>query len=328
LDKIERLINLTACLLETRKPVPFESLKQTVYRGVSKGDISVRRMFERDKDELREMGIEIETVTSTLGDEQAYIIPRDRYYLPHIALAPDERVALTMVSRLFLGSGTPFSVPAQLALLKLAFEEQSAAGEVPHVHWVETPRDSELLGDMLDGLMRRKCLTFSYRALGAAEPVSREVEPYGLFNRGGAWYMVGMCHLRGEVRCFKLERITSDVDVNQAQPKTPDFEVPVGFDMHAEIDWERGGSPETDLEAKVMFRPRLAFAAATGVARPVKGKTQPDGSLLASYKVSDAEQFVDWVLGFGTDALITSPPELRDIAREKLSGVLKGLEQK
>jgi predicted DNA-binding transcriptional regulator YafY len=254
LDKIERLLNLTACLLEARRPLTFCDLKDTVYKGLSRSENSLKRMFERDKDELREMGIEVETVESAYSDETGYIIPRDKYYLPHIDLEPQERVALTMVSRLFLGAGTPFSVPAQLALLKLAFEEQGAAEEVPHVHWVETPRDSELLGDILDSLLRRKFLTFTYRSLGADAPVEREVEPYGLFNKDGAWYFVGQCHLRGEVRCFKLERIASGVEVNPKNPKTPDFEVPEFFDMHAAIDWDRPLEGRVQFEAKVVFK--------------------------------------------------------------------------
>jgi len=325
MDKIERLINLTACLLETSRPVSYEELKKTVYRGEPKSENALKRMFERDKDELRDMGIDIEAVTTEWGDETGYIIPRDRYYLPHIELDPDERVALTVVSRLFLGSGTPFSVPAQLALLKLAFEEQSEPGEVPHVHWIETPRDNELLGDILDALMRRKIVTFSYRSMGADAPVERDVEPYGLFNKGGAWYFIGLCRLRDDVRCFKLERIVSAVSVNQTQPKTPDFEVPEGFDMHAEIDWERPGRSGPDIKAKVLFKPRLSFAAAAGGTPVVSENRQADGSLEVTYKIADAEEFVEWVLGFGTDALILSPYVLRDIARERVEGVLKGL---
>ncbi|MHB8895745.1 MAG: helix-turn-helix transcriptional regulator [Candidatus Geothermincolia bacterium] len=328
MDKIERLINLTACLLETRRPVSFDDLKKTVYRGVSVSDNALKRMFERDKDELREMGIEVETVNPVLGDEAGYIIPVDKYYMPHLDLDPDERVALTVVSRLFLGSGTPFSVPAQLALLKLAFEEQSAQGEVPHVHWVETPRDSELLGDILDALMRRKFVSFSYRALGADAPLEREVEPFGLFNKGGAWYVIGLCHLRDEVRCFKLERITSGVSINQGQPKTPDFNVPEGFDMHAEIDWERPGKCKPEIMAKVLFKPRLSFSARAGSMPVVSEKTRPDGSLEVTYDVADAGEFVEWVLGFGTDALIESPAALRDIARERVEGILTGLKTK
>lgn len=322
MDKIERLINLTACLLDTRKPVPFADLKQTVYRGLSRSDTSVKRMFERDKDELREMGIDVEAVEAESG-EPGYIIPRDTYYMPHVDLEPDERVALTMVSRLFLGSGTPFSVPAQLVLLKLAFERQ-AAGEVPHVHWVESPRDSELLGAMLDALMRNKCVTFSYRSLGADEPVEREVEPYGLFNKGGAWYLIGMCRLRGGLRSFKLERIASGVEVNPANPKTPDFDLPAAFDMSSEIDWEWPGRRGPKTKAKVVFESRLAFAASTGNLEPTARKPLPGGRLEATYEVGDAEGFVDWVLSFGEDAMIKTPAALRGIAREKLEGILKG----
>lgn len=327
MDKIERLINLTACLLETRKPVPFEQLKETVYRGLSVSENALKRMFERDKDELREMGIDVEAVTTEWGDETGYLIPRDKYYLPHIDLEPDERVALTMVSRLFLSSGTPFSVPAQLALLKLAFE-QTAADEVPHVHWVESPRDSELLGDVLDSLMRRKFVTFSYRALGADEPVQREVEPYGLFNKGGAWYFVGMCHLRNDIRCFKLERVSSSIEVNPRNPKTPDFEVPAGFELHNEIDWERPARTRAGIKSRVLFSPRLSFAAATGTSTVVSEKREKDGSLEATFEVLDAGGFVDWVLGFGTDAVIKAPASLKALARARLEGVLAGLEGK
>ncbi len=321
MDKIERLINLTACLLETRRPVSYAELKNTVYRGVSKTENAVKRMFERDKDELREMGIEVETVNTEQAGEVAYIIPRDRYYLPHLQLDPDERVALTMVSRLFLGSGTPFSVPAQLALLKLAFEEQAAPAEVPHVHWVDTPRGGELLGEILDALVRRKTLTFTYRALSGEEPAERTVEPYGLFNKNGAWYLVGFCRLRGDTRSFKLERIVGAVTANQSQPKTPDFDLPEDFDLRSATDWGWPGAGGDHLEAKVLFKARLAFAAAAGGPEPVSRRERADGGLEAAYLVNDPAEFVEWVLGFGPDAVILSPEPLREMVRLKVGSL-------
>jgi proteasome accessory factor B len=328
MDKIERLINLTACLLETRKPLTFDELKQTVYRGQSRSENALHRMFERDKEELRDMGIDVETSRNEYDDEPGYMIPTKKYYLPHLDFEPDERVALTMVSRLFLGSGTPFSMPAHLALLKFAFEKQDAAGEVRHVHWVSSPRDGKLLGDILDGLLRRKTVTFTYRALASDEAVTREVEPYGLFNKMGAWYFIGLCRLRDDVRCFKLDRMTSDVRVNEKNPRTPDFALPEGFRMQEAINWEwppRGGP---DIQAKVVFKPRLAFAASSGGTPAGAQKRKADGSLEVTYKVSDPEAFVDWVLGFGTDARIASPKALKEMARERLEGILEGLNKK
>jgi proteasome accessory factor B len=327
MNKIERLINLTAYLLDSDKPITLDELKDTVYKGQSGGG-ALRRMFERDKEELREMGIDVKAVKRGDGDEVGYTIERNEYYLPHLDLSPEQRVALTMVSRLFLGSGTPFSGPAHSALLKLAFDADAGAGlpaeeKVPHVHWIGVPREREALSDILEGLVRRKLLTFSYRSLDAKEPAEREVEPYGLFNRDGHWYLAGKCHLRGEIRCFRLDRIASEVRVNPASPRTPDFAVPSNFDIEKEANWDWPlPCEEEDVEARVRFSSRLAFAHTSARAPVVAVKRQRDGSLEVTYEVADPEQFVDWVLEFGIDARIVAPPELVNMARERLQAVL------
>lgn len=329
MEKIERLINLTAYLLDRERPVALSELKETVYRDQSSGDVALRRMFERDKEELRDMGIEVRTVPLEPEGETGYTISKDEYYLPHLDLAPEERVALNMVSRLFLGSGTPFSVHAHSALMKLAFEEEGRVEKVPHIQWVGTPRERETLSEIIDGLTRRKLLFFSYRALDVSEPVEREVEPYGLFNRHGHWYLVGICHLRGETRCFKLDRIVSGIRVNTSNPRTPDFEVPEDFDLREETRWEwpppRG---EEDVVARVRFSPRLSFIHSQARSPIVSEKRDGVGGLEVTYEIADPEQFVDWVLELGTDAQVLSPPELREMIADRLDGLLSGLEEK
>ena len=327
MDKTERLINLTAFLLDTRRPVAFEELGDTVYQdqpsGTKAQKNAVHKMFERDKEELREMGIDVEVQRIEQTGEEGYIIPRDNYYLPHLDFDPQERVALTMVSRLFLGSGTPFSGPAHSALLKLAFEG-GAADDALRVHWVESSGGREALGAILDGLMRRKALKFSYRALDASEPKEREVEPYGLFNRQGYWYLVGRCHFRQEIRSFKLDRIVSRVKVNENRPRTADFEVPESFDIGDEACWKwQIPGEEGKIEAGLIFSPRLAFARGSGPAMVLSEKRRKDGSLEVTFEVADPEQFIEWVLGFGMDARIVSPAELQQLVVERLTGVLK-----
>ena len=325
MEKIERLINLTAYLLETARPVTFEQLQRTVYVDASGNEQALHRMFERDKDELREMDIEVRTETLEASGETGYTILRDEYYLPHLELSPAEKVALTMVSRLFLGSGTPFSGPAHSALLKFAFDEKGDVDvdPVPHVHWVGVPRDRRLLEVILDGLTERKDLKFSYRSLGSSEPVWREVSPYGLFNRRGSWYLVGLCHLRREIRSFKLDRVTSDIEVNRKKPHKPDFEVPDSFDLCSETRWEWPGehSGET-VTAQVRFEPRLAFGFSGGGARVEGSQRREDGSVDVTYVVGDPEEFVDWVLEFGAGARILAPSGLVDLITERIRGVL------
>lgn len=325
MNKIERLINLTAVLLDSGKPLTIEQLRETVYRDQSRSPNALRRMFERDKEELRDMGIDIEVVPGVWEDEAGYTISKDTYYLPHLDLVPEEQVALRMVSRLFLGSGTPFSGPAQSALMKLAFDQGAEAPEeVPHIYWVESHPERELLTAILDGIVRRKLLTLSYRSLDAGEPTVREIEPYGLFNRRGYWYLIGLCHLRNEIRCFKLDRVASRIEVNPRKPRTPDFEVPPGFDIQKEASWEWPlPKEEEDVVARVVFSPRLAFAHSTGSANVLSTRRFKDGRLEATYEVADPEQFIDWVLEFGVDARIVAPRELIDMAKERLAGILE-----
>ena len=240
MEKIERLINLTAYLLDRRQPVTLEQLSTTVYAGHEGGGEALRRMFERDKDELRDMGIEVEAVSAADGEDIGYTIQREKYYLPQVDLTPQESVALTMVSRLFLGSGTPFSGPAHSAMLKLAFDAETGrqGPQVPYMRWVDVPRDRELLDDILEALMRRKVLSFSYKSLDALEPLERQVEPYGLLSRGGSWYLIGRCRVREEVRCFKLDRISSKVLVNKTSPRSRDYDLPADFNLKEEARWE------------------------------------------------------------------------------------------
>lgn len=327
MDKIERLINLTAFLLDTRRPVAFEELGDTVYHDqpsrTKAQKNALHKMFERDKEELREMGIDVELQRIEQTGEEGYIIPRDKYYLPHLDLDPQERVALTMVSRLFLGSGTPFGGPAHSALLKLAFEG-GAADDALRVHWVESSGGREALGAILDGLMRRKTLNFSYRALDASEPKQRQVDPYGLFNRQGYWYLVGRCHFRQETRCFKLDRIVSKVKVNETRPRTADFDVPETFDIGEEACWKwPTPGEEGKIEAVVIFSSKLAFARGTGPAKVASEKRRKDGDLQVTFEVVDPEQFIEWVLGFGLDARIVSPAGLRELVVDRLTGVLR-----
>lgn len=329
MKKIERLVNLTAYLLETDRPVTFEQLRKTVYVDRSGDEDSLRRMFERDKDELREMGIEVRSETTPSGEEAGYIIPKGEYYLPHLELSPAEMVGITMVSRLFLGSGTPFSGPAHSALLKFEFDEEDEGDpvdRVPHVHWVGVPRDRQLLEEILEGLTRHKKLTFSYRSMDASEPVKRVVDPYGLFNRSGSWYLVGFCNRRGEVRSFKLDRVTSRVEVNRKAPHTPDFEVPDSFDLQSETAWEWPRLlARKKVTARVRFEPRLALGFSGGGAMEESGRQLEDGSAEVTYAVGDPEEFVNWVLEFGAGARVLSPPELVELISDRLRGALEAV---
>src|ERR1051325_10387213 len=92
---LERLINLVALLLETTRPLTFEEIRSTL-PAYQQGDASAaKRMFERDKDVLREIGIPVELeATDSWEVEQGYRIRKDHYYLPQVSFTPEEVWAL------------------------------------------------------------------------------------------------------------------------------------------------------------------------------------------------------------------------------------------
>lgn len=329
--KIERLIKLAAYLLDSDRPVTLERLRDTVYSEYDNGcedSDALRRMFERDKDELREIGIEIAVVHDESEDVPGYIVYSNDYYLPPVELLPEERVGINIVSRLFLGKGTPFSALANSALLKLEFDDAPEEIEevFPVFHWVSSREDGRMLNAVLDGITRRKTIKFSYRSLNADEPSGRIVSPYGLFNREGAWYVVGLCKYRGEVRSFKFDRIESKVEVNSKNPHKPDYEVPPDFDLRKEACWEWPlALGEEDVKACVRFKEPLAssFSGTGMMIDDVSVKS--DGCVEVTYIVGDPEEFVNWIFEFGENARILYPEELVKMARRLLWEVLEAV---
>lgn len=105
-EPLERLLNLVGLLLETKQPLTFEQIRATL-EAYAKGNLdSAKRMFERDKDLLRDFGVPLELVDIDVwGGEQGYLIPKDKYYLPEIAFTPEELGALLVAAQ--SGGRTP-----------------------------------------------------------------------------------------------------------------------------------------------------------------------------------------------------------------------------
>lgn len=290
----------------------------------------IRAMFERDKGSLIEMGVPLEVVTREDGQPGYRIIQgKDE----ELRLSADERLALATALRFFLGSGTPFSGPAMTLLLKLGYRcaDLSALDAVP-VSWLESPPTRDALNRLTDAIKRRKSVGFAYRSLGSERPRRHAVEPYGLISRDGRWYLVGRSDLHEGVVTFKLDRIESKVKVNELRPRSADFKVPLRFDVEKATTW---AWDDHSTDVKVRFGPRvdekgnLAYVYdSPPVSAPAKVKSfrsMKHQSLEVVYEVDYLYPFVDWLLGFGTDARAVSPREVVSLVKERLGGVLKGV---
>jgi predicted DNA-binding transcriptional regulator YafY len=289
---IERLLNLLAFLLTTGRPVSADEIRSTVAGYDQENDEAFRRMFERDKDLLRNMGIPLELrPTDAWEVEFGYVVPRDEYELPDPGLTDEERAALWLSAQVVRLGGQP-SGPE--ALLKLGGGAMSGAGEPLAA---DLGQSAASLAVVFQAVTERRVLSFSYRGR------ARRAQPYGLVHQRGHWYLVAS--EAGEVRAYRIDR-GSDYAV-EGSPGS--FDRPAGFRLREalpSLPWQAG---EEDLEAIVRFDPEVAWWARRQLAEPAS--ELPDGSLEARIHVANPAAFIGWLLAFEDHAEITSPEMLR-----------------
>lgn len=304
--KVERLVNLTIALLETRRPLTFAEIRRkTGYYDQSDAE-SARRMFERDKDDLRRLGVPVRTRSTDAFDvEQGYLVDRRDYELPDVNLSPDEVAALALAVRLTGEEGT------RLALTKLVARAPDPAElQVAATTRVEVAADP--VDPIADALVSRATVTFPYRT-AAGTTAQRRVDPYAVAKRRGAWYLLGHDHDRDDLRAFRLDRIRGDVEV-VGEPGA--FESPEDLNIAALV-----AGPENDrVEVEVAVSPELRWAFDARGATDT-GRTHRDHWPVLRVPGIDPWRDRSWLLGFGPDVEVLAPAELRDAVRDALAAI-------
>ena len=185
--------------------------------GYPEQDELFKRMFERDKEELRDLGIPLETgVNHPFDDDPGYRIRQQAYELPEMRLEADEAAVLGMAARVWQRAaleGAAAGRPAEAA----GGRHRGAGTTAPAPQGIEprlgTPEPA--FGPLWEAVRDRRPVTFSYRAAGRSEPQRRELEPWGVVNRHGRWYVAGWDRGRGATRVFRLSRIAGDGEVRR-----------------------------------------------------------------------------------------------------------------
>jgi proteasome accessory factor B len=315
--RTERLVNLVICLLSTRRFLTAAQIAATVpgYEHDPedpRDHEAFQRKFERDKAELRELGVPLEIGTASVFDnEPGYRIAHREYALPDILLEPDEAAAVGIAARLWQHAGLAAAASSGLAKLRAAGVEvdpQATLGVEPVV--TVDPAFGPLTGAARD----RRAVTFSYRVPELDEPSMRRLEPWGVVCWQGKWYVVGHDRDRRATRCFRLSRIVGNV---RAVGRTGAFAPPAGVDLISHV--ARFSDPVAHPgRATVVARPgraaglrRWAVAAAPG----------PDGDVL-TIPFSDPERLAAILVGYGADVRVDGPPELREAVIQQLKEVV------
>lgn len=304
--RIERLINLIAALLETERPMTAEQIRSDIAGYDQPNFEAFRRAFERDKQDLRAMGIPIELVHSGRDyfaeQPDAYIIPKDRYYLPELDLEADEVAALRLAADAVLGAGEE----AASGMMKLSIDSPNSPWSGPRVMWgADVAAEQPLLGPIYGALLERATISFDYQRPDG-DAGSRTLETYGLVHRRGNWYAVGRDRDRDGIRSFKLSRITSAVT------RTGDgYEVPGDFDARAHVAGEAFGfGGDVQGTATLRFSPALRWWAEQSWPDAPTVETD-DGGVEVELPFANVDALVSWAVGLGSEVEIVSPEEAR-----------------
>ncbi len=318
--RAERLVNLVLCLLSTRSYLTADRI-----RGIVAGyadapsDEAFFRMFERDKAELRDLGVPLETGRNSAFDAtDGYRIARRDYELGDIDLEPDEAAAVALAVRLW--EAPELTGAANGALLKLRaagvdVDEVSAPTVEPKVRATE-PAFAPLLAAVDAG----RAVTFDYRRSPPGDVMTRSVEPWGVVSWRGRWYLVGRDRDRDAPRCFRLTRIVGDV---ATVGKPGAVRRPAGINlMDYVLVGEKEQRPTTPARVWV----------ATGRAHGVRRQATRIGPLTLDGQSGDEmtvelrfpESAAGWLAGHGADVVVLAPELLRKAVRERLLGVVDG----
>ena len=317
IDRTERLLNLVIALMAAPLALSRAQIQQQIPGySASASPAAFERMFERDKDELRSMGIPVETVTDVNGEVMGYRIPQDSYRLADVDLTLAERAAVAVAAQVW---GQAVMAPlAGTALRKLESAGEDAAAWAPAGlrGSIELTTSDAALLPLMSAFRQSRVVTFGYRTPSDPAPRDRVVSPWGLKSVNGAWLLIGHDHDRAAVRTFRLSRITGPVTLDATQVMVP---APAGFDLTA------AGRPDVDEAALVEARIRVApgrGAALRRLAAREAGNPDPWTADVIAVTAPSLEMLASLVCASGPDAVAIEPPELVALVQSGLTAVV------
>lgn len=345
-DRAKRLLDLVMLLLRARSPVTFREIREQFTSYKTANVEAGLRAFERDKADLLELGVPIRYVTPEEDDsleEGGYVVELHRYRLPEVHLTADEVSALVLAASMARAvPGGSYGAIVDLAVRKLAFDMPEApdtptefplsaaavAQREPVVVHFPSPRERKTQRELSDrftsleaATRNRKRVTLRYRSASQAIVQERDVDPYGLAYRQGMWMLVGYCHLRQDVRSFRLDRI---LDLSIApKPKSPDFERPAEFDVRryaSRSPWTFDTEAAEDVELE--FKPEVAGAATNeDFGEDARRKDAPGGTVRVRFSCGNLEYAVSRVLAAKGAIRVKRGPRLRQRIADELARV-------
>ncbi len=334
-EKLIRQLSLISFLMAQGRPVSALEIKREVEGYSVMNEDAFARRFYADRAELDSLGIELQVDRPGEGffEAELYSLPPENFYLPAIEFTDDELAALRTSLSLLSEGEFAYAEPLRLALQQVAWGHPNPLSDpdntpVSMAKFASTSsRDlTQRLARIETAISRHKTVTFEYHTMQRDELGTRKVDPYHLVFRGGQFYLIGYAHEREAVRVFRLSRIRGKV--GYASKSEHDFSPPEEFERrdYADLaDWQLG---ETAGTARIFIRERIAWLIERDFGRhgtitqadPEESGGEPGLVLETDY--SSERELLAWVLRWRQNAEVLGPPDLREMAEEKI-GLLR-----
>ncbi|MGV9798053.1 helix-turn-helix transcriptional regulator, partial [Mycobacterium sp. NPDC003449] len=301
-------------LLSTRSFLPADKIRTSVAGYAdSPSDEAFSRMFERDKNELRDLGIPLETGrVSKFDPTEGYRINRDSYALPPVALTADETAAVAVATQLWQSPELVTATQGALLKLRAAGVDVDADGAGVAIASTATlpglRGSEEVLRILLSAIDSGHAVQFEHRPSRNAGYTTRNVEPWGVVTHRGRWYLVGHDLDRDDTRTFRLSRI--DAAVRPVGPAGA-VHAPEGVNLR-EIVGRVVADVPTGEQARVWIAGGRATALrrqATATApRTLGGRAGEE----ITVDIGMLDRLAREIAGYGGDAVALEPQSLRD----------------
>ncbi|MEN6495747.1 MAG: transcriptional regulator [Thermoguttaceae bacterium] len=286
------------------------------------------KTVRRDLEAFVLAGFPLEEQVGEHGRKQWRLDPAK--YQPGLSFAFDEALALHLAQHLLEPlAGTPFWEAARRAFKKI----RSALGDralkyadrfTPLFHQTTIGTSNyaakgELIDRLMVGIEDRRAVFITYQSLRATEPVSYDIYPYGLAYHHGSLYLVGWSTDHAAIRHWKVDRI-EDVDLTPIP-----FPWPEGFSLRDHFATSFGVfHGPGDIPVKIRFSPTVArYVQEKHWHATQKLTPQPDGSLVAEFRLGSTEEVKSWVLSFGKEADVLEPEGLREEIADDCTEMLR-----
>lgn len=306
--KTERLINLTLALLATKRYLKKSEILTNVqgYEGTQEAK---ERMFERDKDDLRSLGIEIEVgdLDVFFEDEPGYRIPQKSYEL-NVPNLTSRELALLSIAGSFWNDSI-LAPNAQSGIRKLQSLGIPATLDLEFRMKYRFDNPTQLLEQIAKAILQKSSISFAY---DSSSLKTRHLQPYRIVFWNSFWYLIGMDLDRKALRLFKISRFSGGIEISK---KKNEFEIPADFNVSDHL---------STSDASIIHSAKIEVKKDSAILLRERGKLISQGGDFDTYEINfeHEQMFLREIIWHGANVRIVEPVALREKLLQLIDGVL------